>query len=161
MTALDSLYSLLDYECLLFCCDWLGPDLRIGHFRIAKDEWRTKNHFRITYDWTRSQSQSYVTTDGQSASLSWNIAPIWGLRPDFYYCQTVAGFLLWGALWREDGSVVCQTQSAVISLLSVCTICILHVIKCMYIQHIQGLCQFRLSTTDHALSLVAPATTAI
>jgi hypothetical protein len=36
-------------------------------------------------------SQSYVTTDGQSASLSWNKAPIWGLRPDFYYCQTVAG----------------------------------------------------------------------
>jgi hypothetical protein len=36
------------------------------------------------------QSQSYVTTDGQSASLSWNKAPIWGLRPDFYYCQTVS-----------------------------------------------------------------------
>jgi hypothetical protein len=29
-------------------------------------------------------------------------------------------------LWREDGSVVCQSQSAVISLLSVCTIYILH-----------------------------------
>jgi hypothetical protein len=37
------------------------------------------------------------------------------------------------SLWREDGSVVCQTQSAVISLLSVCTICIIQVIKCMYI----------------------------
>jgi hypothetical protein len=24
--------------------------------------------------------------------------PIWGLRPDFYYRQTVAGFLMWGAL---------------------------------------------------------------
>jgi retron-type reverse transcriptase len=31
----------------------------------------------------------------------------------------------------------------------------------MYIQHIQGLCQFRLSTADHALLLVAPATTAV
>jgi hypothetical protein len=31
-----------------------------------------------------SQSQSYVTTDGLSASLSWNKAPIWGLRPDLY-----------------------------------------------------------------------------
>jgi hypothetical protein len=30
----------------------------------------------------KSQSQNYVTTDGQSASLSWNKAPIWGLRPD-------------------------------------------------------------------------------
>jgi hypothetical protein len=31
-------------------------------------------------------SESYTTTDGQSASLSWNKAPIWGLRPDFYFC---------------------------------------------------------------------------
>jgi hypothetical protein len=50
---------------------------------------------------TESESESYVTTDGKSASLSWNTAPIWGL-------QTVAGLLMWGALslWREDGSVV-------------------------------------------------------
>jgi hypothetical protein len=27
---------------------------------------------------SQSKSQSYITTDGQSASLSWNIAPIWG-----------------------------------------------------------------------------------
>jgi hypothetical protein len=33
-----------------------------------------------------SQSQSYIMTDGQSASLSWNKAPTWGLQPDFYYC---------------------------------------------------------------------------
>jgi hypothetical protein len=37
-------------------------------------------------------------TDGQSASLSWCQAPIGGPRPDFYYCQTVAGLLLWGTL---------------------------------------------------------------
>jgi hypothetical protein len=29
-------------------------------------------------------SESYVTTDGQSASLSWYKAPIRGLRPDFF-----------------------------------------------------------------------------
>jgi hypothetical protein len=46
-------------------------------------------------------SQSHVTTDGQSASLSWNKAPIWDLRPGFYYCQTVAGLLMWGALFHE------------------------------------------------------------
>jgi hypothetical protein len=38
---------------------------------------------------------------------------------------------------------------------------ILHVIKCMYIQHIQNLCQARLSTAGHALSIVALATTAV
>jgi hypothetical protein len=49
----------------------------------------------------KSQSQSYVTTDGRSASLSWNKVPLLGLRPDFYYCQTVAGFLRWAALSDE------------------------------------------------------------
>jgi hypothetical protein len=50
---------------------------------------------------SQSQSQSYVTTDGQPASLSWNKAAIWGLRPDFDYCLTVAGLLIWGALSDE------------------------------------------------------------
>jgi hypothetical protein len=36
--------------------------------------------------------------DRQSASLSWNKASIWGLRTDFYYCQTIAGLLMWGTL---------------------------------------------------------------
>jgi hypothetical protein len=40
-------------------------------------------------------------TDGQLASLSWNKAAIWGLRPGFYYCHTVAGLLMWGALSDE------------------------------------------------------------
>jgi hypothetical protein len=55
-------------------------------------------------DWSNfsnSESESYVTTDGQSASLSWNKAPIWGLQPDFYYRRTFAGLLMWGAL--SDG----------------------------------------------------------
>jgi hypothetical protein len=50
---------------------------------------------------TESESESYVTTDGQSASLSWNKAPIRGLRPDFYYRRTAAGLLMWGALSDE------------------------------------------------------------
>jgi hypothetical protein len=47
------------------------------------------------------ESESCVTTDGQWASLSWNKAPIWGLRPDFYYCQTVARLSLCSALSDE------------------------------------------------------------
>jgi hypothetical protein len=47
------------------------------------------------------EPESYVTTDGQSASLSWNKAPVWGLRPDFYYRRAVAGLLMWGALSDE------------------------------------------------------------
>jgi hypothetical protein len=35
------------------------------------------------------------------ASPSWRKAPIWGLRPDLYYCWTLAGLLTWGALSDE------------------------------------------------------------
>jgi hypothetical protein len=54
--------------------------------------WQSQSYF---------ESDSYVTTDGQSTSLSWNKAPIWGLWPDFYYCQTVAGLLVLGAFSDE------------------------------------------------------------
>jgi hypothetical protein len=47
------------------------------------------------------EPEPYITTDDQSASLSWNKAPIWGLRSDLSDCQTVAGLLMWGAL--SDG----------------------------------------------------------
>jgi hypothetical protein len=57
-------------------------------------------------EWTGSASESYVTTDGQSASLSWNKAPIWGLRPDLDYCLTVAGLLIWGALSNERAGLL-------------------------------------------------------
>jgi hypothetical protein len=50
---------------------------------------------------THCQCQSYVTTDGQSTSLFWCQAPIWGPRLDFYYCQTVMGLLMWAALSEE------------------------------------------------------------
>jgi hypothetical protein len=44
---------------------------------------------------------SYITTDGQSASMSWCQAPIWGLWPDYYYCQTIAVLLTWASLSDE------------------------------------------------------------
>jgi hypothetical protein len=56
---------------------------------------------------SESESESYVTTDGQSASLSWYKAPIRGLRPDFYFRpeygirQTVTFLIPWGALSDE------------------------------------------------------------
>jgi hypothetical protein len=50
---------------------------------------------------SESESESYVTTDGKSASLSWNKAPIWGLRPELDYCQTVASLFMSGVLSDE------------------------------------------------------------
>jgi hypothetical protein len=52
-----------------------------------------------------------------------------------------------------------ESQSAVASLLSVCTVYILHVIKRMYICTDLG--QSHLGTAELALLLVAPATTAV
>jgi hypothetical protein len=43
----------------------------------------TLNSLRNESEWM--ESELYVTTDGQPASLSWNKAPIWGLRPDLCY----------------------------------------------------------------------------
>jgi hypothetical protein len=47
------------------------------------------------------QSQSYIRTAGQSASLSWCQTLVWGPRSDIYYCQTPAGLLMWVALFNE------------------------------------------------------------
>jgi hypothetical protein len=301
MTVSDSLHSLLDYECPLFFMTNLVLSYESVTSSASVVRWLTLHSWtldfpRMTYDWIIElswtelnprmtaplrmrwvESESYITTDGPSPRLSWNKAHIWCLRPDFYYCQTVAVLLMSGALsdertglslkiaagprqrshsrvrvpwdsrpyftvsdsrlsilsppttpglrWRystppphetpvanvkfkvkarilrptvsravylgikhpswaqhqifitvEELQVSCcgalcltrglvyrlpESQSSVISLLSDCTICILHVTKCMYIQHIQSLCQSRLSTADHALSLVAPATTPV
>jgi hypothetical protein len=49
----------------------------------------------------QSQSKLMLRPTVQSTSLSWNKAHIGGLRPDLYYCQTVAGLLMWGALSAE------------------------------------------------------------
>jgi hypothetical protein len=75
------------------------------------------------FDPASTKVKSYITTDGQSASLSWNKAPIWGLRPDLYYCLTVAGFLMWGALSDERtglslARVTVSSSKSVVSMYS-------------------------------------------
>jgi hypothetical protein len=49
-------------------------------------------------------------TDGQPASLSWNKAPIWGLRPDLYYLCDNYGFFLMG---RPVSELNCLMYSTV------------------------------------------------
>jgi predicted Rdx family selenoprotein len=84
--------------------------VRLFYSLLTNTNKRTSIANRITYctmtDWLLVTDswlslESYVTTDSQSAGLCWNKAPIWGLRPDFYYHQTVAGLLIWGALSDE------------------------------------------------------------
>jgi hypothetical protein len=58
MTASDSLHSLLDYESLLFHCDWLtwfwGSESRIGHYKSLRtyDKCRPMAHSQM--NWTNS-----------------------------------------------------------------------------------------------------------
>jgi hypothetical protein len=59
-------------------------------------------------------SLSYITTDGQSASLSWYQAPIWGFWPDFYYCQTIVGF--WYGVPSLTRGRVCLLQCTIYNL---------------------------------------------
>jgi hypothetical protein len=72
-------------------CDWLGSDLRIGQFfsfrcplvnapqlnnellNSLTTEWLNSRPNSPELNWTlESESEPYVTTDGQPASLSWN-----------------------------------------------------------------------------------------
>jgi hypothetical protein len=109
------MFYCLTFETSLFVasCDSQGhgggtrPCLHTGfinllHYDQVKDEmgraYSTNGCKEESYTF---EPESYVTTDGQSASLSWNKAPIWGLRPDSYYRRTVAGLLMWGALSNE------------------------------------------------------------
>jgi hypothetical protein len=89
--------------------DWLGPRLAAishQHPSLPFAGWLSSDN------WTgQSKSDSYVMTDGQSASLSWNKAPIWGLHPDFYNCQTLARLLMWSVL-SDERTVLSLTFTA-------------------------------------------------
>jgi hypothetical protein len=92
---------------------WFTNRSLLLHEWIPNDKWRRK----ITYEWicslfcfllrlfhydeirSKSQIQSYVMTDGQSASLPWCQAPIWDLRR--YSFSNSCRFLMWGALSDE------------------------------------------------------------
>jgi hypothetical protein len=69
----------------------------------GNSSWQLNPSSSLTATQAKSKSKSWYDrrSVGQSISLS---SPIWGLRPDFLYCQTPAGLLMWGAL--SDGSVV-------------------------------------------------------
>jgi hypothetical protein len=55
------------------------------------------SHIPDCCDKSESESESYITTDNQSASLYWNKAPIWGLRPDIYLSLTITALFLWAS----------------------------------------------------------------
>jgi hypothetical protein len=94
-----------------------GPSLIISEFAIEHREfWGVisqsltfVSHTSSAFVWvipiSYSESESYITTEDQSASLSRNKAPIWGLRPDLYYVRELC-FCCWlGAVSLTTGRV--------------------------------------------------------
>jgi hypothetical protein len=77
---------------------WLGYTPR--HWVVGRVNFYAVRVFRLSWVWVWVSCYDRRSV-GQSASLSRNEAPIWGLRPDFYYCQTVAGLLMWNVLSDE------------------------------------------------------------
>jgi hypothetical protein len=77
---------------------------------------------------SQSQSESDSHSDWRSVSLSVLVSsPFWGSWQDINYRLTVTDLSLGGRpLWREDGSVVCQSVSSIRSIVSMYTIYILH-----------------------------------
>jgi hypothetical protein len=66
-----------------------------------------RNHHSATSRHISSHVQSRSQSENSACdkflgvtSRSWPWEPIWGLRPDFY-CQRIAGLLMWGALSDE------------------------------------------------------------
>jgi hypothetical protein len=76
-----------------------------------------------------SESESHCDWRSVTQSVLGS-SPDWGSWPDIFYCLTVTVLSLGGRpLWREDVSVDCQSQSAVLRQLSLCTVIyILHVL---------------------------------
>jgi hypothetical protein len=74
-----------------------GPRKR-SHSRLS-DPLDSGPYFTVSDSRLPHESESYVTTDGQPASLSWSKAPTWGLRPDHYYlCDSYGLVLMVGPL---------------------------------------------------------------
>jgi hypothetical protein len=140
VTVSGSFRFLQDYERLPFLC---GRHLRptnslirsLTHWTVLNDVCLTnalKNLLLISHCF-ETESESYITTDGQSAILSWSKAPIWGLRPDFYYCLTIAGFW-YGAPSLTRGRV-CLLQCIIYNIFTVSD---LRPGPCIYIPQEQG-----------------------
>jgi hypothetical protein len=103
-----------------------------------------------------TQSQSHVTTDGQSASQSSCQAPsaaqdkIFTTVRQLRFCRCGAPSLTMGWVCHLP-----RSYSVVHHLFTVLHVTLVY----MYAQYIQGLCQSRPSTAYHALNHVAHVTT--
>jgi hypothetical protein len=98
--------------------------------------------------WSKSKSKSCYDWRpvSQSVNMSWCQVHS-GTCDQMLFCLKVAVFSVRRPLWREVGCVSCQ---CLVHCQRFNIIYIVHVTCFMYKQYLQGLCQHRLSTADHA-----------
>jgi hypothetical protein len=117
---------------------FIGTSLQLHTELLLNDSEVSLTNFWPDLYYSRIESESYVTTDGQSASLSWYKTPIRGLRPDFYFRTeyrirlTVTFLIPWGALSDERTglSFVCAAGPCQRSLSQVLVPCDLRLATC-------------------------------
>jgi hypothetical protein len=105
MTVYDSFHSLLDHERLLFHRDewWITVHTLNSLERRLSDESLLRVKVKVTLRLTVSQSVCLC------------VEPRLGLMTRYLglFWMKVAVLSVWGALWREVGSVICQSWSIV------------------------------------------------
>jgi hypothetical protein len=82
------------------------PKTRLASSRLPTWPHSSTIVYSVLLCFYESESESYITTDGQSTSLSWKKAPIWSLWPDLLLSDSCGVLDVVRSLWREDGSVV-------------------------------------------------------
>jgi hypothetical protein len=105
VTVYDSLSSLMNHERLLFAVT--NDERRIPAHTLNCLERLLSVESTLIPFWLLTDFivWVWVWVNGQSASPSWNKAPIRGFWPYFYHCQTVAGLLVWSAFSDERTDV--------------------------------------------------------
>jgi hypothetical protein len=95
--------------------EFIGPLYNLLHFTNHSlrldtlDFWPHYTNLFLQLN-VKSESEPYITTDGQSASLSWNKASIWGLRSDSYYCPELNCHLLLASRYIASGRTTQKTH---------------------------------------------------
>jgi hypothetical protein len=92
----DSFHSLLDYECLLFRCDWLCSHLRMGHFLTSIVRWLTPHG--LTFN-----NNCYLTDF--SFTTQWPLAYEWiGWRLQLRLLNELTNEIFYNSRRTEDPS---------------------------------------------------------
>jgi hypothetical protein len=145
LSLISTLYKLPQYLLSLFstCCTFISRSLATASNSGDSSASRTRVRTRqppvqySTLNWQLTGSVRVRVTLRLAVSQCVLVSsPIWGSWPEISYCLTVTVLSLGGhPLWREHGSVVCQSGNSIRSIVSIYNFYILHVshvIVCIY-----------------------------